>query len=250
MMKGFPRSSFLAPMDAKHPNIDLFSAYADQPRVTVEIAGARYEVPAGITVLQAFWSAGIALTKGIGCLGGACGACTATCRVPTQMAPKTGLACQMEVEDGMAITLYPIDRPMKPTYRMAELDDPAEALFSIYPETRRCTLCDACTTVCPQDIPVRATVRQMMNQQFEEVAPAFDECVMCGFCSLVCEVSIAPNLLGMYARKAVAKANPRPAELVVAMEKVGAGAYEADWSALMGGPEEALADRCRAYRSD
>jgi len=224
----------------------LFAAYDDRPVVTVEVAGVRHRVPAGVTVLQALWYAGIDTLKGAGCLGGACGACTTTYRLADDPATKTGLGCQLTVRDGMALTVYPIDPPEKPRYRMAELDDPAEALFTIYPETRRCTLCDACTLVCPQDIPVRQTVRQMMNKDFAPVAPAFDECVMCGFCSMVCEVGIAPNLLGMFARKAVARERPGPAELAGRMEAVRAGRYEGDWKALLEGDPEGLPDRCRA----
>ncbi len=222
----------------------LFAAYAKRPQITVEIEGTRHMVPDGLTVLQSMWYAGVQTTHGAGCLGGACGACTASCRVPDSMAPVTGLACQMEAVDGMTILLYPIDPPQKPRYRMAEIDDPAASLFDIYPETRRCTLCDACTTVCPQDIPVKTAVGQMMNRQFEPVAESFDECVMCGFCTLVCEVGIAPNLLGVYARKAVGCKAPAPEEITRQMEKVAAGGYENDWKALLNG--DGIEAACRA----
>jgi ferredoxin len=224
----------------------LFAAYRDRPTVQVEVAGRRHTVPAGLTVLQALWYAGIPTVKGAGCLGGACGACTTTYRLPDSPAARTGLGCQLTVREGMAITLYPIDPPAKPRYRMADLENPREALFAIYPETRRCTRCDACTTVCPQDIPVRQTVVHMMNKKFEAVAPAFDECVMCGLCTVVCEVGIAPNLLGLYARKAVARDTPAPAELVRRMEQVRGGAFKGAWARLLEGPAGGLADRCRA----
>jgi ferredoxin len=223
----------------------LFAAYAGRPTVQVEVGGAWHAVPEGLTVLQALWYAGIPTIKGAGCLGGACGACTTTYRLPDDPAGHTGLGCQVTVREGMSVTLYPIEPPDKPRYRMAELDDPAEALFTIYPETRRCTLCDACTAVCPQDIPVRQTVRQMMNKDFEAVAPAFDECVMCGLCSVVCEVGIAPNLLGLYARKAVARERPGPPELARRMEEVKDGRYAAEWEALLAGTEADRAARCR-----
>jgi ferredoxin len=224
----------------------LFAAYADRPTVEVELGGARHQVPEGITVLQAFWHAGYPTIHGAGCLGGACGACTVTYRLPDGPATHTGLGCQLTVREGMAVNLYPIDPPAKPRYQMAEIEDPREALFSIYPETRRCTRCDACTTACPQDIPVRQTVVQMMNQDLEAVAPAFDECVMCGFCTLMCEVGIAPNLLGMYARKAQARGRPGPPELAARMEAVEAGRYEGAFRDLLEGPPEGLEARCRA----
>lgn len=55
----------------------------DQPEVlthrmvTIEISGKQYEVPEGITVIKAMWYAGQEVVRGIGCLGGFCGACAA-----------------------------------------------------------------------------------------------------------------------------------------------------------------------------
>ena len=43
--------------------------------VTIEIAGKKVDVPEGITVVKAMWYAGIDVVRGIGCLGGFCGAC-------------------------------------------------------------------------------------------------------------------------------------------------------------------------------
>ncbi|MBI5136330.1 MAG: (2Fe-2S)-binding protein [Nitrospirae bacterium] len=235
-------------MDSTAHTLDLSTRYRNRPLVSVELGGVVHRVPEGVTVLEAMWYAGIPVVRGAGCLGGACGACTTTYRAPGGMAPKTGLGCQIEVREGMSITLYPVDPPHKPTYRMAELDDPAEALFTIYPETRRCTLCDACTTVCPQDIPVRATVRQMMNRQFDLVAPAFDECVNCNLCAMVCEVGIAPNLLGLYARKAVARAMPAPPELTRRMRQIADGEWDGAWRELLALSGEALVARCVELR--
>jgi ferredoxin len=240
----------LVPMENSSASADIFARYEGRPTVNVTLAGVPHQVPEGVTVLQAMWYAGIPVLRGVGCLGGACGACTTTYTLPNAMAPKTGLGCQISVVEGMGINLYPIDAPVKPTYRMAELDDPAESLFTIYPETRRCTLCDACTSVCPQDIPVRATVRQMMNKQFDEVAKAFDECVNCNFCTMVCEVNIAPNLLGMYARKAVAKAAPSSEELKRGMDRVSSGDDADAWAELLALSGDELVARCEAVRGD
>jgi hypothetical protein len=49
----------------------------DQPEVlkprmvTIEIAGKKYEVPEGITVIKAMWYVGQEVVRGVGCLGGA-----------------------------------------------------------------------------------------------------------------------------------------------------------------------------------
>ena len=48
----------------------------DQPEVlrhkmvTVEIAGKKYEVPEGITIIKALWYSGQEVVRGAGCLGG------------------------------------------------------------------------------------------------------------------------------------------------------------------------------------
>lgn len=216
--------------------------------VTVELDGARHAVPAGLTVLAALWHAGLPTVRGAGCLGGACGACTVSWRLPGETATRTGLGCQTVVRDGMAVTRLAIDPPSRPAYRADDPADPAEALFALHPETRRCTLCDACTQVCPQDIPVRRTVRQMMNGDFAAVAPAFDSCVMCGLCAFVCEVGIAPQLLGLFARRAVGRGTPAPEALRRGMAAVTSGAHGPAWDELLGGGPEGLEARCRAAR--
>ena len=43
--------------------------------VTVEVMGKKHQVPEGITVIQALWYTGHEMIRGIGCLGGTCGAC-------------------------------------------------------------------------------------------------------------------------------------------------------------------------------
>ena len=58
----------------------------DQPEVirhkmvTVELAGKKYEVPEGITIIKALWYSGQEVIRGAGCLGGFCGACAAKLR--------------------------------------------------------------------------------------------------------------------------------------------------------------------------
>ncbi|MFQ5508108.1 MAG: 4Fe-4S dicluster domain-containing protein [Leptospirillia bacterium] len=225
---------------------EQFERYAQLPTVEVEIAGERHQVPERVTVLAALWYAGYDVLKGAGCLGGACGACTTTYKLPNDMTARTGLGCQVVVQEGMTLNLYPIDPPMKPRYPMAQVTDDKDGLFAIYPETRRCTLCDSCTLACPQDIPVKSAVMRAMNGMFEPVSEMFDECVMCGFCTLVCEVGIAPNLLGIYARKVQSKAAGAPAEVIRQIEAVQAGAWDEAWQPLFAGGPAQVAERCRA----
>ena len=80
----------------------------DQPEVlrprmvTVEIAGKKYDVPEGITLIKALWYTGQEVVRGAGCLGGFCGACATYYRTKDDPKVKTCLACQMAVQDGMS----------------------------------------------------------------------------------------------------------------------------------------------------
>ena len=82
----------------------------DQPEVirhkmvSIEIAGKKYDVPEGITIIKALWYSGQEVVRGAGCLGGFCGACAAYYRTKDDPKVRTCLACQMAVQDGMSIT--------------------------------------------------------------------------------------------------------------------------------------------------
>jgi ferredoxin len=102
----------------------------DQPEVirhkmvSIEIAGKKYDVPEGITIIKALWYSGQEVVRGAGCLGGFCGACAAYCRTKDDPKVRTCLACQMAVQDGMSITMmlaFPA-RKATPLSRMADLE--------------------------------------------------------------------------------------------------------------------------------
>jgi Fe-S oxidoreductase len=173
--------------------------------VTVEIQGRPHEVPQGVTILQAYWSAGEELIHGVGCLGGVCGACTVTYRVGDPPQTKTGLGCQIPVQEGMSFSLFPIEIPRKRHYQLATLQDPQRGLLQYYPETKRCVSCRACTLVCPQEIDVMGGVLKAIHGELEAVAESFYNCVMCGLCAVVCDVKITPHLVGLYARRVVGR---------------------------------------------
>ena len=111
----------------------------DQPEVlkpkmvSVEIAGKKYEVPEGITVIKALWYAGQEVVRGIGCLAGFCGACATYYRTKDDPKVKTCLACQTAVEDGMSFSMVPPFPARKAIYQIGELKDPKQDLFNLYP---------------------------------------------------------------------------------------------------------------------
>lgn len=215
--------------------------------IRIEVEGSAYPVPEGITVIQAMWRIGRPMIHGVGCLGGVCGACPITYRLPDQLASKTALACQTAVRDGMAITFIPSDASKKAIAPLPKEAPTQKTLFQYYPETRRCTACRACSSVCPQEIDVMGGVRAAINGDLSSVAEKFTTCVMCGLCAAVCEVQIRPHRVGMYARRLTGAFYPKEATgLLHRIEEVRAGKYESAWSRLLAADDEALSNYCRS----
>lgn len=198
--------------------------------VTVEIQGKPCQVPEGVTVVQALWYTGHEIIRGVGCLGGVCGACTFTYRRKGEAGVKAGLACQTPVEPGMAFSPPVSITATGAQYRIQEINEPQASLLKYYPETRRCTRCNACTLVCPQEIDVRACVLNSLSGEFSTVSEMFYNCVMCGLCTAVCDVSIKPNLVALYARRSQgAHLGPPPEHLFKRLQEVESGAYASEW---------------------
>ena len=127
--------------------------------------GKFYQVPEGLTMLQAMWHTGHELTRGVGCLGGICGACSATYRTKDSIKIKSTLACQTLIEDGMSFSLVHTYYPnRKIPYDFKEIDDPKQALFRYYPEAALCRNRDTCTLACPKGIDVSNIAR--LNREF------------------------------------------------------------------------------------
>jgi len=189
--------------------------------VTVEINGKLCQVPEATTVIQALWYTGHELIRGIGCLGGVCGACTFTYRKKGDPGIRSGLACQTLVEPDMVFTVPSSITISRAKYHIQEIEDPQADLIKYYPETRRCTRCNACTLVCPQEIDVRACVVKALSGEFAAVSDLFYHCVMCGLCAAVCDVSIKPNLVALYVRRTQgAHLSPRPHHLTMRIQEL------------------------------
>jgi len=197
--------------------------------ISVTISDRSCHVPHGITAIQALWYAGERPIKGIGCLGGSCGACVFSYRIGQDPTVKTGLACQTLVEEGMQYAFSP--QPVKPgaAYTLQELQPVREQLAKFYPEARRCTNCMACNWVCPQGIDARAMVRRATAGDFTNSAERYTTCIMCGLCATVCDVGIAPQRVGLFAHRAVARSLPPPATLLARIEEIRSGGFEAEW---------------------
>jgi ferredoxin len=218
------------------------------PLVSVEIMGKPQRVPQGITVLQAMWYAGHELIRGVGCLGGTCGACGIVYRTKDSFELKNGLGCQTLVQEGMSFSMVPHFAAARASYKMAELADPKEALFELYPEAARCVNCNACNRVCPQGIDVRGSIWCAVFGNFDQVAELTMSCNSCGLCVVRCPADMAPNLIALYARRAygVHELKP-PKRLTDRIEEIGAGTYGDEWVRLQAMDDRTLAQFCANY---
>ncbi len=205
--------------------------------IAITINDRSCRVPPAITAVQALWYAGERPIRGIGCLGGSCGACVFSYRIGADPTIKTGLACQTLIEEGMAFTFMPPPPPAKApaSYTLQDLRPTKEQLAKFYPEARRCTNCMACNWVCPQGIDARAMVRRSTADDFQDAAERYTTCIMCGLCATVCDAGIAPQRVGLFAHRAVGRSQPVPPLLTARLEEIRGGHYDAEWPAVMAG---------------
>ena len=217
--------------------------------VQVEIIGKTYHVPEGISVVQAYWYTGHELIRGIGCLGGVCGACSTVYRTPGSYELKTGLGCQLLVEEGMSVSIIPNTPVHRAAYKLEEIKDPKQDLFKYFPESSMCRNCNACTEACPQGINVREGLWKTVFGDFEGASNEFMSCVMCGLCVPVCIADIASNQVGLFARRTYgvffAK---RPEGLEQRIREISEGKYNAEWQKVLDMNEEGLKSYSNAIR--
>ena len=228
--ESFNKAAAVSQEDALHP-----------PMVTVEIDGKPFQVPAGVTLMKALWYTGHDVTRGAGCLGGFCGACSTYYRTKDDPKVKTCLACSHAVEDGMSFSFAPPFPARKATYDLTQIEDPKQALFELYPEAPLCRNCNACTEACPQKIDVREGVWKAVFGDFKAVSETFMDCVMCGLCAPVCIADIAPSLVGVYASRAYGvREMAKPPGLADRIQAIADGRYDDDWTRVLNMTDEEL----------
>ena len=211
--------------------------------VSVEIQGKTYQVPEGISILQAYWSIGEELIHGVGCLGGVCGACTVTFRFGSPPQARTGLACQIPVKEGMSFNLFPIEIQRKGKYQLGGFEHPGSELLRIYPETKRCVSCHACTNACPQEINVMDGVLNAIRGNLEPVSESFYNCVMCGLCAVVCDVGIKPHWVGLYSRRVMGQKNKgRDVRLQKRIQEIERRLFDPEWQRVQSLDEKELVE--------
>ena len=138
----------------------------------------------------------------------------------------TGKVMEVLIEEGMEVNFLVFPTPTHHTYDLSEIKNSWEvqAHFGrIFPEADHCRHCSGCTTSCPKGIDVEKGVELANRGQFREAGELFVECVMCNFCMTACPEFIAPNHVGIFARRVTAYFHIRPSNLINRLERLRKG---------------------------
>lgn len=191
-------------------------------RCRIDYDGEALTVTRGLTVLAALEEAGKRLVRGVGCLGGICGACAILYRIKGHYELRAALMCQHTVEEGMEILPLPYFPQRKPIHdlKLEEGDDPAYRVAVLYPEVQRCIMCGECTRICPQGIDVLAYVGMIKRGDLKGAAAESFICVQCQACALRCPAQISQPNAALAARRYYGcYMAPRAEHLAKAMDK-------------------------------
>ncbi len=169
--------------------------------IPVFIMGKKYMVPESLTIMKAMEYAGYKFIRGAGCRGGVCGACGTVYRKPGDYHIRVGLACQTVVEPEMYLTQIPFFPANRAVYNWDEMKGEAEEVYAAYPELFRCLACNACSKVCPMDIPVMDYVSAIKQGNLEKAAEISFDCIQCGLCASRCMAEMAQYHIAQMVRR-------------------------------------------------
>lgn len=197
--------------------------------VNVVIDGKAIQAPPSLSVIQALWHAGYPRVKGVGCLEGVCGSCRVLVRRADADAVKVELGCQTLVEEGMHVMFLVFPTPPHHHYRLSHIQnswDLHSQFHRIFPEVVNCRHCGGCTNGCPKGIDVEHGVALASQGRFKEAGDLFVECIMCNICMTGCAEELAPNHVGLFARRVTAYFHSRPSNLIHRLEQIRKGELE------------------------
>ena len=173
--------------------------------VTIFIMGKSYEVPSGLTIMEAIEYAGYRFTRGAGCRAGFCGACATIYKKQDDYRIYAALACQSSIEDGMFLTQIPFTPMERTQYELNSVKKLDNILLKMYPEIARCVSCNTCTKICPQNLDVMDYIQAALRGDVEETARLSFDCVQCGLCSMRCPAEIPHAHVAQLARRIYGK---------------------------------------------
>ena len=209
--------------------------------IPVYIMGKRYMVPSSLTIMKAMEYAGYQYTRGAGCRGGICGACATVYRKPGDYHIRTGLACQTVVEADMYLTQLPFYPANRTSVEFDQLEGTAEEVHSAYPELFRCVACNACTKVCPMDVPVMDYIAAIKQGDLEKATELSFDCIQCGLCASRCMGELAQYHIAQLVRRLHgAKNAPKAEHLATMVEQIASGRYVEALTELKATEMEAL----------
>lgn len=195
-------------------------------QVNLVIEGKSITAPNNLSVIQALWHAGYPRVKSVGCLEGVCGSCRIMVRRPGEAKVTMELGCQTLIEEGMQVIFLVYPTPTHHHYQLSEIKnswDVQGEFHRIFPEASHCRSCHGCTTACPKGIDVERGVALASEGKFREAGKLFVECIMCNLCMTGCPEEIAPNHVGLFARRVTAYFHTRPSNLINRLEEMRQG---------------------------
>lgn len=215
--------------------------------IDVYIMGKRYQVPKGLTIMQALEYAGYKLIRGVGCRGGFCGACATVFQIKGDNQLKFDLACQTEVQPDMYLTQIPFFPTQKAGYNINELQPTVEEVLKYYPDTANCFGCNTCTKSCPQDLEVMWYMSDALRGDVAAAADKSFDCVMCGLCAARCPQGLQPYNVAMLCRRLTGKYKAKTSQhLENRLAEIKAGKYTAEMETLKKMPKEELSKKYAA----
>ena len=209
--------------------------------VNVFLYGKKYEVPAGLTIMEAMEYAGYKLVRGVGCRNGFCGACATVYRIKGDRELKACLACSTTVEDNMYVATLPFFPLIKEAYDIEEVRPDEQIMMQLYPEIYACVGCNACTKSCSQSLNVMQYIAHAQRGEYEKCAELSFDCVMCGICSSRCPAGISHPQVAMLARRLNGKyLAPESIHLTERCKEIEDGLCSEAIEAIMAKPVEEL----------
>ena len=203
--------------------------------------GKCYQVPEGLTILQALEYAGYQLIRGVGCRAGFCGACATVYNIKGDPQLRFALACQTVVEPEMYLVQIPFFPASKAIYDLEKTKPALEEILKAYPDIVKCLGCNTCTKSCPQNLEVMEFMSDAIRGDIEAVARKSFDCIMCGLCAARCPQGLVPYNVALLCRRLYGRWLAPPSKhLEDRIEEIAQGKFDQELEELKRMSEEDL----------